>query len=347
MPDSSLATVLAAVILLALTAYALLGGADFGGGVWDLLASGPRRTRQRALIADAIGPIWEANHVWLILAVVLLFTCFPTVFARIAIVLHIPLVLLLVGIVLRGSAFTFRSYDSRRDAVQRRWGAVFSGASIITPLLLGAAVGALATARVSAPQGSFAAGFIRPWATPFALATGCLALALFAFLAAVYLTVEAGDDRPLADDFRRRAIGAAIAAIVIAAGALLLARRGAPMMHAGLTVSRWALPLHLGAALAAASAVGALLLRRYRIARVAAAALVSLIIWGWAAAQYPFLVPPDLTIAQTAAPATTLRFVALGLVAGGLILVPSLVYLFRVFKSAASQRRAGVSESHP
>jgi cytochrome bd ubiquinol oxidase subunit II len=110
-------------------------------------------------------------------------------------------------------------------------------------------------------------------------------------------------------------------------------------MHAGLTASRWALPLHAGAALAAASSIGALLLRRYRIARVAAAALVSLIIWGWGAAQYPFLVPPDLTIAGTAAPATTLRFVALGLVAGGLILIPSLVYLFRVFKSASPRQR--------
>lgn len=341
MRDATLAVVLAGVIMLALNAYALLGGADFGGGVWDLLASGPRRARQRELIADAIGPIWEANHVWLILAVVLLFTCFPDAFARVATVLHIPLVLLLVGIVLRGSAFTFRSYDSRRDAVQRRWGAVFSGASIITPLLLGAAVGALATGRVRPPAGGFVASYLSPWATPFALATGLLALALFAFLAAVYLTVEAGDDRPLADDFRRRALGAGAAAIIMAGGTLMLARRGAPMVHAGLMGARWALPLHTGAAVAAAAALGALALRRYRLARVAAAALVSLVIWGWGAAQFPWLVPPDLTIAQTAAPVTTLRFVSLGLVAGAVILVPSLVYLFRVFKSTGSDRGAG------
>jgi len=340
MHDATLAVVLAAVIMLALNAYALLGGADFGGGVWDLLASGPRRARQRALIADAIGPIWEANHVWLILAVVLLFTCFPAAFARVAIVLHIPLVLLLVGIVLRGSAFTFRSYDSRRDAVQRRWGAVFSGASIITPLLLGAAIGALATGRVREPAGGFIASYLDPWATPFALATGLLALALFAFLAAVYLTVEAGDDGPLADDFRRRALAAGAAAIIIASGTLILARRGAPMVHAGLMGARWALPLHVAAALAAAAALGALAIRRYRLARIAAAALVSLVIWGWGAAQFPWLVPPDLTIAQTAAPATTLRFVSLGLVAGAVILVPSLAYLFRVFKSAGSDRPA-------
>jgi len=340
MHDTTLAVVLAGVIMLALNAYAILGGADFGGGVWDLLASGPRRPQQRSLIADAIGPIWEANHVWLILAVVLLFTCFPAAFARVAIVLHIPLVLLLVGIVLRGSAFTFRSYDSRRDAVQRRWGAVFSGASIITPLLLGAAVGALATGRVRAPVGGFVASYLEPWATPFALATGLLALALFAFLAAVYLTVEAGEDRPLAEDFRRRALGAGAAAIIVAGGTLILSRRGAPMVHAGLLGTRWAPPLHAAAACAAVVALGALAVRRYRLARVAAAALVSLVIWGWGASQFPWLVPPDLTIAQTAAPATTLRFVSLGLVAGAVVLVPSLVYLFRVFKSADSERPA-------
>ncbi|HJP56330.1 MAG TPA: cytochrome d ubiquinol oxidase subunit II [Gemmatimonadales bacterium] len=335
MADPTLAVVLAGVIMVALNAYALLGGADFGGGVWDLLASGPRRQRQRDLIAHAIAPIWEANHVWLILAVVLLFTCFPAAFARIAIVLHIPLSLVLVGIVLRGSAFTFRSYDSRRDAVQRRWGAVFSGASIITPLLLGTAVGALATGRVRAPAGSFAAGFIRPWLAPFTIATGVLALALFAFLAAVYLTVEAGDDRELADDFRRRAIGAAIAAMMVAGGTLLVARRGAPMMHAGLTSSRWALPLHAGATLAAVGTLGALALRRFRLARIGAAGFVSLVIWGWAVAQFPLIVPPDLSVLNAAAPATTLRFIALGLVAGAAVLLPSLVYLFRIFKASA------------
>jgi cytochrome bd-type quinol oxidase subunit 2 len=114
----------------ALTAYVLLGGADYGGGVWDLLASGPRREKQRELIAHAIGPIWEANHVWLILVVVLLFTCFPPAFAQLMTVLHIPITLLLIGIVLRGSAFTFRAYDATHSAVQERWGMIFAIASV-------------------------------------------------------------------------------------------------------------------------------------------------------------------------------------------------------------------------
>ena len=133
MADLGLPEVVAAILALALTLYVLFGGADFGGGVWDLLAGGPRRDRQREVIGHAIGPIWEANHVWLILVIVLTFTCFPPVFARVGTLLHIPLTLMLVGIVLRGSAFTFRTYDDEHDAVQRRWGRVFAVASLLTP----------------------------------------------------------------------------------------------------------------------------------------------------------------------------------------------------------------------
>src|SRR5947208_14728496 len=130
----SLGDLVAGVIFVALNAYAVLGGADFGGGVWDLLALGPRKARQRELIAEAIGPVWEANHVWLILAIVLLFTCFPPAFARLGTRLHIPLSLVLIGIVLRGSAFTFWRYGA--DEEQRNWGMVFAIASLMTPLLL-------------------------------------------------------------------------------------------------------------------------------------------------------------------------------------------------------------------
>ncbi|MGE5759430.1 MAG: cytochrome d ubiquinol oxidase subunit II, partial [Gemmatimonadota bacterium] len=122
----SLADALAGTLVVALNAYVLSGGADFGGGVWDLVASGPRKRAQRDLVAQAIGPVWEANHVWLILAVVLLFTCFPPAFARLAVALNLPLTGALVGIVLRGSAFAFRGYGGDRDVVQLRWGRVFA-----------------------------------------------------------------------------------------------------------------------------------------------------------------------------------------------------------------------------
>src|SRR5947199_9124883 len=139
----TLPNLLAGIVFVALNAYAVLGGADFGGGVWDLLALGPRRERQRELIAEAIGPVWEANHVWLILAIVLLFTCFPPAFARLGTLLHIPLSLVFIGVVLRGSAFTFWRYGA--DEEQRHWGVVFAIASLITPFLLGTTAGTIAS----------------------------------------------------------------------------------------------------------------------------------------------------------------------------------------------------------
>jgi cytochrome d ubiquinol oxidase subunit II len=333
MPEIGLSDVVAALLALSLNAYVLLGGADFGGGVWDLLATGPRRTRQREVISHAIGPIWEANHVWLILAIVLAFTCFSPVFARIMTVLHIPLSLMLVGIVLRGSAFTFRTYDDEHDAAQRRWGRIFSSASVLTPLLLGVSLGAVASGRVVAPtRGTFADRFVEPWLTPFAFGVGLLTLALFAFLAAVFLTLETRD-RELVEDFRRRALGAGIAVFLASALVLLLSFQEAPLLRRGLMGSGWALPLHLATAASAIAVFAALWTRRFHLARVLVGLQVSLIFWGWTASQYPYLVPPDMTIQAAAAPEITLRLTLWALGLGTLVLAPSLVYLFRVFKS--------------
>src|SRR5216110_3853761 len=174
----TLPNLLAAIVFVALNAYAVLGGADFGGGVWALLAGGLRKERQRDLIAHAIGPVWEANHVWLILAIVLLFTGFPAAFARLGILLHIPLSLVLIGIVLRGSAFTFWRYGGETDAEQRHWAGTFAVASLITPVLLGVTVGAIASGAVSgerAPGTPFFTGYVAPWLTPFALSVGVFA----------------------------------------------------------------------------------------------------------------------------------------------------------------------------
>jgi cytochrome d ubiquinol oxidase subunit II len=332
--ELGLPEILAAVLALSLNAYVLFGGADFGGGVWDLLASGPRRERQREVIAHAIGPIWEANHVWLILAIVLTFTCFAPVYARLGTILHIPLTLMLVGIVLRGSAFTFRTYDTRGDAAQRRWGRTFASASVFTPVLLGVSIGAVASGRVRPVNMSgFVSQFVQPWLTPFALSVGLLALTLFAFLAAVFLTMETHDPE-LCEDFRRRALGAGVAVFFASALVLLLSHNAAPLVRTGLMASSWALPLHLATGMSAVVVLAALWFRRFRLARVAAGLQVSLIFWGWALAQYPFLVPPDLTIANSAAPESTLRLVLVALAIGGAVLLPSLWYLFQVFKTA-------------
>jgi cytochrome d ubiquinol oxidase subunit II len=329
---------IAGIMVVALNAYVLMGGADFGGGVWDLLASGPRRAEQRALIAKTIAPIWEANHVWLIVVVVTLFTAFPVAYGTIGTVLHLPLALMLIGIVLRGSAFVFRSSGTGRNE-RWRWGRVFAFSSTIPPVLLGVVIGALATGDVGeaaarVATGSFYDVYVAPWLAPFPIAVGLMALALFAFLAAVYLTVEAGDE-PVGEDFRRRAIATAVVAFVLAFGALALSQREVPPVRTGLTAAPWGWALHVLAGAAAVTALVSLWRRKYRVARLSAAAQVSLILWGWALAQYPFVIPSTLTIRQAAAPAVTLKLLLVGLAIGSAVLIPSLVYLLRTFARRA------------
>jgi cytochrome d ubiquinol oxidase subunit II len=341
----SLEVILAGSMLVSLTFYALMGGADYGGGMWDLLASGPRAKDQRELIAEAIGPIWEANHVWLILVVVLLFTCFPPAFSAIATALHIPLTLMLIGIVLRGSAFTFRTYDYRQDQAQRRWGRIFAVASLITPVLLGVTVGSIASGRIQVGAADVATVFVRPWLAPFPFAVGFFALALFAFLAAVYLTLET-DDHQLREDFRKRALGAAAAVGLMALVVFLLSDTGAPQIRRDLSESWWTWPLQAATGAMASGAIYALWSYRFRLARFCAAGQVTLILWGWALAQYPYLVEPDISIYNAAAPAATLRLVLIALLAGVLLLLPSFYYLFRVFKGGPVSGTTSRRPSH-
>src|SRR5438309_604652 len=318
-------------MIAALIIYALLGGADYGGGVWDLFAFGKRAPGQRALIADAIGPVWEANHVWLILVIVVLFTAFPPAFAAISTALNIPLTLLLIGIVLRGTTFTFRAHDAQHDEVQRRWSLLFSIASIITPLLLGIVLGAIASGTIRVENGVVVSGFLKSWLAPFPFAVGFFALSLFAFLAAVYLTVEASQHE-LQEDFRMRALIAGFAVGILALIVFLLAGTGAPTVRAGISRSWWALGLHLFTAVFAIGAFYALWTRKYRVARICAVAQVSLILVGWAVAQFPYLVEPDMTIYSAAAPRATLQLLIVALAAGMILLLPSYYYLFRIFK---------------
>ncbi len=328
-----LPTVIALVTLASLVLYALMGGADFGGGLWDLFASGPRAERQRHLIANAIAPIWEANHVWLILVIVLLFTAFPTGFAAMMTALHVPLTAMLLGIVLRGSAFVFRKYDAKDDAVQRRWNLVFGVSSLFTPFLQGLCLGALACGAIRVEHGEVVTGFFAGWTGGFAIACGVFALGLFSFLAAVYLTVDAARDPEVQDDFRRRALFAELALAPMAAAVFFAARHGgASQMYAGLT--RWWAPLLLVWTVGfAATATFALWTRRFRLARVAAIGQVTLVLVGWCTAQFPNVIVPDIDIYADAAPEATLRLLVIALSLGALVLLPSLVYLFRVFKS--------------
>jgi cytochrome bd ubiquinol oxidase subunit II len=324
---------LAIVVVGALTFYVLLGGADYGGGIWNLLCSGPRAQKQRDVIAHAITPVWEVNHVWLILIIVLLFSGFPPVFAAVTTALHIPIFAMLLGIICRGVSFTVRTYDTRSLRIQRAWGYVFSISSLITPFLLGVVVGAISHGRVVVVNGVSTHGYLRTWFSPFPMIVGCFAVSLFAYLSAAYLTVEASTD-DLREDFRKRALLAACVVAGLALLTFLAAAREATEITSALLHHRWSWLEQSVTAFASVTAFLALWSRKYELARIAVAAQVSFILWGWAIAQYPFMVRPLLTIQNSSAPASVQKSLLLACLAGAVILLPSIRYLFGVFKFA-------------
>jgi cytochrome bd ubiquinol oxidase subunit II len=332
-----MAELVAAVAGLAVIAYAVLGGADFGGGIWDLFASGPRRSAQRQAIAAAMGPVWEANHVWLIFVIVILFTAFPPAYAVLSVALYVPFHLVLLGIVLRGAAFVFRSYARRAGASstagEHAWGVVFGAASVVTPLLLGASLGAVSTGRVRITGSAVSAA--GAWTAPLALTMGVLALSLCAYLAAVYLVNET--DGELREDFRSRALWSGTATVGISALAIPLLRLEAPHLWEGLFSAR-ALPVLVTGIVAALAAGWFLQTRKYKQARVAAVAQIAALLAGWMLAQYPFIVYPDVTLENAAAPPATLQFFLTAIPFGFAMLLPSLWLLFRVFKGAGERQ---------
>jgi cytochrome d ubiquinol oxidase subunit II len=332
----SLADAILAVMWAALSAYAVLGGADFGGGILDLLARGERGARQREAISKAMAPVWEANHVWLIFFLTGLFTAFPRAFAALGMALYVPITLALAGIVLRGAAFAFRSHVEGADRARSTLGAVFGGASAITPALFGAAAGALATGQIAYRDGDVRTqGALDWWLAPLPLASGALALAVCAYLAAAFLcaeTARAHQER-LTEDFRARALVAAMVAGALSLFALPIAAAEAPRLEDRLLGP--ALPLVVGGVGAGAGSLAALWRRRYRLARGAATAAVAAVIWGWGIAQYPQLAGPDVTVSSAAAPEATLRALAIGGGLGAVLLAPALWALYVAYRRRA------------
>jgi cytochrome d ubiquinol oxidase subunit II len=276
--------------------------------------------------------VWEANHVWLIFVLTGLLSAFPAVFADLSIALYLPFSLALVGIVLRGSAFAFRSHGEPESAWQRAWTRVFGVASLITPFVLGAAAASIASGRIRVVDGAVRADLVGAWTGLLSLFAGLFAVAICAYLAATYLTVEAlqRGERALEDDFRARSLVTGAVAGGLALVGLLLVRAEAPVLWDGM--------LDAGLAFAVLSALGgmgslvAVWRRRYRLARAGAVVAVSSVLFGWGVSQWPYLIVPDVTVADAAAPAATLRVVAIGFGIGALVLAPSLYLLFRVFK---------------
>jgi cytochrome d ubiquinol oxidase subunit II len=335
-----------ALLGVAVAAYALTAGADFGGGVWDLLATGPRRERQRQLIAETIGPIWEVNHIWMIFAVVLLFTVFPVAFAVVTTALHLPLLLVLVGIVLRGSAFVFRAYGLQPSEARVRWGRVFAWASAATPIFLGMTLGGLCSGEIELDVDDrgvarVVSGFWVGWTSWLAIAVGVFALVLFALLAATHLAREAEvrGELALCDDFRRRALVSELCAFVLALIVLWRARVDSPELYAGLLHARWSIAEQILTAVVAGGAILALLGGRLLLARILVMAQVALIVLGWGLAMNGHLVLPGLYVDHAGAEPAVLASLPWVLLGGSALFGPALWWLFRVFYGQPLRRR--------
>jgi len=331
MTDEMLINLAAGVALLALMAYAVFAGADFGGGVWDLFATNPRRRAQREAIAHAMGPVWEANHVWLIFMLVVLFTCFPRGYGPLGIALFVPFHLAVFGIMLRGAAFIFRESGPRAPESRLSWwGMVFGIASLMSPVLLGVAFGVLTEGRVRIDATGAVLSLAQlHWLSPYSVGCGLLALSACAYLAAVYLTVETAGE--LREDFRLRAIIAGTTTAGLAVVVLLLACFEANWFFRQLiSVRSW--PVLTAGLICFAASAWAVFGRRYHLSRVFAVGEIVLLLLGWGMAQQPYLVYPDMTFQQAAAPIPTITFLLATLPFGAVLLIPSLWLLYRVFK---------------
>lgn len=332
----SMSIALAALVILwwALIVYAVLGGADFGAGVWDLFAVGKMARKQHQLVNHALGPVWEANHVWLIFLIVGLFSVFPRAFAVLSIALFFPFTLILIGIVLRGAAFIYRYYALDEESLfAHTWSRVFSATSIVTPFFLGVSAAAVASGNLIDGQGIPRADYLPALFSPFALVIGVMAVSLCATLAAVYLAVEARDtenDEQLAASYRMKALIAGAVTAVLGALGLLLSIWDAPLIWQGM-VAR-AIPIVIATMLIGIGTAYALLRRAYPIARLLIIAETAFLLGSWGLSQYPYIIPPTYTIANAANDPAVIKVLLLGVVAGMVIVLPSLYYLFSVFK---------------
>lgn len=317
---------IALVLMFGITAYALFGGADFGAGFWDLVAGGSERGSQpRTVVNHAIGPVWEANHVWLIFVLVVLWTSFSEAFASIGLTLFVPLSIAALGIVFRGASFAFRKEVTRLSS-QRNFGVAFAVSSVMVPYCMGAVAGAIASGRV--PPGGRAGDAWSSWVNPTSILGGVLAVVVCAYLASVYLVWDARrlGDTEMVEYFRRRAVGSAIVAGVVAAAGIFVLYDDARYVFDGL-MSR-ALPLVILSALCGLGSLFLLLRAVHTGARLLAMGAVAAVVVGWGVAQWPYLFPETLEVAEAAAPEATLVTVLVVFVIAGIVILPSLGLLY-------------------
>jgi cytochrome d ubiquinol oxidase subunit II len=311
--------------LLGLAAYVVLGGADFGAGVWYLLLPGERRRPLRDHTYHAMGPVWEANHVWLIFVLVVVWTAYPGAFGAIFSTLYVPLFAAALGIIMRGTCYAVRGVVSGRRE-ERILGALFGASSALTPFALGTAVGGIASGRV--PVGNAAGDPIDSWLNPTSVLVGVLAVVTSAYLAAVWLSADGArahrDD--LVEAFRKRALASAVLAGAVAVVGIFVLRSDARPIYDGLT-SGGGLVALVASVAAGAATLSFVASQRLEAARWSAAVAVGTVVAGWALAQQPRLLP-GLTVEEAAAPDSTVVALLVSIAIGAAILIPSLVLLF-------------------
>lgn len=332
------------MLAFSLWAYVVTGGADFGVGILECFAPRAERSQLRKAGERAIAPVWEANHVWVIVALVILFVGFPMIHVQLVTTLHVPMLLMLVGIVLRGTAFTFRYYDVIPDAnTTRLWNVLFRAGSVLVPLVFGHLVAAMSRGQMRATPTTVWGSYFAPWLGAFPLAVGVFVVCLFAWLAAVFLVSETTEEKlPAA---RRRGRRWTLAMLV--AGVLVTI--------AGLWEQvPWLVlefvPSILGVSLVAGTAGVALVWRELRFAntpphgwtiRVVAALVAAAILSGYWGAEYPTAVEladaPALTWHGSAAPQATFEALAWALLLAACLILPGLAWLYRLFKTQAVQ----------
>ena len=322
-----------------LVLYCLFAGADFGAGILELFRGKEKRREQSDIITKAMGPVWEANHMWLILAIVILFNGFPAAYATLSVVYHIPLTLMLTGIILRGCAFTFRHYDAVKDRSQKVYSVVFAWSSLLTPMTIGMMAGGAFMGRLTMDQSlGYWAVYFAPWCNGFAIAVGFFVSCLFSFLAAVYL-IDETDDKDLRSIFITRAKWSNASCVVSG-----LAVFGWAYLNEVLLMKQFFLHFESIACMSIATCVLFPLWRclhteRSYLARRYAALQIVLVLFAWFRLQFPHILilqDQELTFYSTIAPAVTLRYLCLALLGGSLAIFPALYYLFRVFKFSRS-----------
>jgi cytochrome d ubiquinol oxidase subunit II len=321
----SRADLAAAILWVGATLYAIFGGADFGAGLWDLVAGDAERgERPRARIQRSLTPVWEANHVWLIFILVVLWTAFPEAFGAIMSTLYVPIALAAVGIVLRGAGFAFRK-SVQRLGYRRAMGAVFAVSSVLTPFFMGTVVGAIAAGNVPASGNGDA---FSSWLQPLPLLTGALFVLSGAYLAAIFLLADAHrvGDAEMESYFSTRALAAGLLAGAVALFGLIALHAEAHYVYERLIVE--GLPLVIVSILCGFGVLGMLLGRGRRGLRPLAAGAVIAVIWGWGVAQFPYLLPTSLKISQAAAPGPTLDAVLIVFVVAAILILPALGLLY-------------------